>query len=283
MCLSDHLSYKDLVHVRHALWPIRSKWYDIGLELYLDPSQLDNITATYGAESDQCVTNMLSLWLKESQDKVTWTNLVSALRMPTVACREIADKIEAQHCQECGESTGSLYVTPIEGNVAKVWEYRTGIGIDVHGFCPNRKLILGNIEIPHSRGLEGHSDADVLIHAIADAFLGAMGLGDIGTRFPDTDPSLKNMDSSLILADVVSNMTRLRFEPVNLDTVIVAQEPRIFPHISAIRQRLSELLHMDQTRIGIKATTTEKMGFIGRREGIAVHAVCSLRQLTQLQ
>ena len=158
---------------------------------------------------------------------------------------------------------------------------RIGFGFDAHRFCDSgdsRPLILGGIEIPDSRGLEGHSDADALTHAICDALLGAVGLGDIGKHFPDSDPQWKNARSVDLLAIVYGKIraTNPRRKIVNIDATVIAQAPKIAPHEAAIKKSLSIVLQIDAEQINIKATTTERMGFAGRGEGIAACAAVLL-------
>ena len=158
---------------------------------------------------------------------------------------------------------------------------RIGFGFDAHRFCApgdSRPLILGGIEIPDSRGLEGHSDADALTHAICDALLGAIGLGDIGKHFPDSDPQWKNARSVDLLAIVYGKIraTNPRRKIVNIDATVVAQAPKIAPHEAAIKKSLSSALQIGAEQINIKATTTERMGFAGRGEGIAACAAVLL-------
>ena len=154
--------------------------------------------------------------------------------------------------------------------------FRIGFGYDVHRLVEGRDLILGGVRIPHALGLMGHSDADVLTHAVMDAILGALGKGDIGTQFPDTDPAYRGVDSLLLLKQVVAWMRQDGFEVNNVDTTLVAERPRLSPHIPAMRERLSPILEIPAGRISIKATTCEGMGFCGREEGIEAHAVVSL-------
>jgi 2-C-methyl-D-erythritol 2,4-cyclodiphosphate synthase len=154
-----------------------------------------------------------------------------------------------------------------------------GIGYDVHRLIEGRKLILGGIEIPHDRGLDGHSDADVLTHAIADALLGAAGEKDIGHHFPNTDPSIKGIDSQEILRRVQAILTVRQLAIVNIDCSLIADAPKISPHLQAMRTRLSETLQIPPQRIGVKATTNEGLGFIGRGEGIAAMAIASIQQI----
>ena len=154
-----------------------------------------------------------------------------------------------------------------------------GIGYDVHRLIEGRKLILGGIQIPHDRGLDGHSDADVLTHAIADALLGAAGEKDIGHHFPNTDPSIKGIDSQEILRRVQAILTTKKLAIVNIDCSLIAEAPKVSPHLQAMRTRLSETLQIPPQRIGVKATTNEGLGFIGRGEGIAAMAVACIQQI----
>jgi 2-C-methyl-D-erythritol 2,4-cyclodiphosphate synthase len=150
---------------------------------------------------------------------------------------------------------------------------RIGQGFDVHALVEGRKLIIGGVEIPYGKGLEGHSDADVLLHAICDALLGAAGLGDIGKHFPDTDPRYQNIDSRKILRSVASQMKNSGFKIVNIDATIIAQEPRMAPHVHRMVSNIAEDLGVAPAAINVKATTTEHLGFAGRGEGIAAQAV----------
>jgi len=152
----------------------------------------------------------------------------------------------------------------------------TGIGYDSHRFADGRSLILGGVEIPHARGLEGHSDADVLAHAVTDALLGAAGLGDIGEHFPDTDERWRDADSMELLAKVVASVIAAGFEIVNLDCTVLMETPKIGPHRAAIRERLAGELGLEDQRVNVKASTGEGMGFIGRGEGAAALAIVSL-------
>jgi 2-C-methyl-D-erythritol 2,4-cyclodiphosphate synthase len=151
-----------------------------------------------------------------------------------------------------------------------------GIGYDVHGFVENRPLILGGVEIPHSHGLDGHSDADVLSHAIADALLGAVGERDIGQHFPNSDESIRGISSLEILRKVSQLLRQKGGRPINIDATLIAEAPKINPHVALMRERIAEALELPLGRIGIKATTNEKMGFLGRGEGIAAMAVASV-------
>ncbi|MFT4629105.1 MAG: 2-C-methyl-D-erythritol 2,4-cyclodiphosphate synthase [Arenicella sp.] len=153
---------------------------------------------------------------------------------------------------------------------------RIGHGYDVHGLCEGRKLILGGVEIEHHLGLLGHSDADVVLHALCDALLGAMGEGDIGRHFPDTDQQFAGIDSRVLLRHVSEMMCQKGFALGNADITIAAQAPKLSPHILAMRDNISADLDCSQSQVNIKATTTEKLGFVGREEGIECHAVVVL-------
>ena len=155
---------------------------------------------------------------------------------------------------------------------------RCGIGYDVHRLAKGRKLILGGVEIAHSRGLEGHSDADVLSHAIADALLGAVAAGDIGQHFPNTDESIRGISSIEILRHVTALLARNKARATNVDATILAEAPKITPHIPAMRKIIAQAIGVHESRIGIKATTNEGLGAIGRSEGIAAMAVAMVEQ-----
>ena len=152
----------------------------------------------------------------------------------------------------------------------------SGIGYDVHAFAAGRPLVLGGIEIPHGKGLAGHSDADVLIHAIADALLGTVGEGDIGHHFPNTDESIRGIASTEILARVVDVLSGKEARIVNVDATVIAEAPKIAPHLDKMRAKLAECLRLPVTRVSVKATTNEGLGFVGRAEGIAALAVASV-------
>ncbi len=152
----------------------------------------------------------------------------------------------------------------------------TGIGYDVHRFAENRPLVLGGVTIPHDRGLEGHSDADVLCHAIADAVLGAMGQPDIGHFFPPGDPSCKDISSLKILEKCRALAGEAGLKIVNVDSTLIAEAPKVLPHREAMREKIGGALGIDPAKVGIKATTNEMMGFIGRGEGIAAMAVAQV-------
>ena len=157
-------------------------------------------------------------------------------------------------------------------------EIRIGQGYDVHALANNRKLILGGVEIPWEKGLLGHSDADVLLHAIMDALLGAAALGDIGALFPDTDPHYEGADSMELLRRVAALLHEKGWEVCNVDSTVVAQRPKLAPYISEMRRRIAEGLGVDMSRVSVKATTEEHMGFTGRGEGMAAQAVALLRE-----
>lgn len=156
--------------------------------------------------------------------------------------------------------------------------FRIGQGFDVHEFAEGRPLIIGGITIPYEKGLIGHSDADVLLHTIADACLGAIAAGDIGKHFPDTDPAFKDADSAVLLQKVWEFVRNQGYELGNLDCTIIAQKPKMAPHIDSMRKRISELLETPIENVNVKATTTEKLGFTGREEGIASQAVVLLQK-----
>ena len=153
---------------------------------------------------------------------------------------------------------------------------RIGHGFDAHRLVEDRPLILGGVSIPYEKGLEGHSDADAVIHALCDAILGALCLGDIGNHFPDTDPTLKNVDSRILLKQVVDLMKQKHYQLGNADITILAQAPKMAGHIPAMRENLASDLNCNIDDINVKATTTERMGFVGRVEGIAVESVVLL-------
>lgn len=157
-------------------------------------------------------------------------------------------------------------------NIDFLTKLRVGNGYDVHALVEDRKLILGGVEIEHSRGLLGHSDADVLVHAIMDAIVGVLCLGDIGKLFPDNDPKYKGISSILLLEQVHLHIKNMGYEIINIDSVIMAERPKMAPHINSMRRNIAETLSLDIDRVSVKATTTEKLGFVGREEGIASSA-----------
>lgn len=156
---------------------------------------------------------------------------------------------------------------------------RVGIGYDVHRLVEGRKLILGGVEIPHTLGLLGHSDADVLVHAIMDAMLGAAALGDIGQHFPDTDPAYEGADSLQLLAHVGGLLAKEGYAVENIDATVIAQKPKLAPHIQKMRENIADTLHLERSQVNVKATTEERLGFTGREEGISAQAVCALTGL----
>ena len=160
---------------------------------------------------------------------------------------------------------------------------RTGLGVDTHAFAPGRPLILGGVDIPHEQGLAGHSDADVLTHAVIDALLGAAGLGDIGEHFPDTDPRFKDADSVLLLRSVVACLAERGFAIGNVDATVVLERPKLAPYRDAIREALAAALGLPRTAVSIKATTGEGIGFVGRGEGAAALAVATVEQRATLE
>jgi 2-C-methyl-D-erythritol 2,4-cyclodiphosphate synthase len=153
---------------------------------------------------------------------------------------------------------------------------RFGIGYDVHRLIVNRKLILGGVEIPFIKGLVGHSDADALTHAIADALLGAAALGDIGKHFPDTDPRFKDISSLVLLKHVAGLLRSANYEIINVDSTVVLQQPKIGPYIKRMRENLAQALAIHEDQVSVKATTSEELGYIGMGEGAAVYAIASI-------
>lgn len=151
-----------------------------------------------------------------------------------------------------------------------------GIGYDVHQLVEGRKLVLGGVDIPHTKGLDGHSDADALMHAITDAVLGAIGEGDIGQFFPNTDPRWKGAPSRIFLEEAARQVALRKGRLVNVDASLIAQAPKLMPHVQAMKANIATALGLDPKKVGIKATTNEKMGFVGREEGIAAMAVASV-------
>ena len=155
---------------------------------------------------------------------------------------------------------------------------RIGHGYDVHAFADDRKCIIGGVDIPCEKGLLGHSDADVLLHAISDSLLGAAALGDIGKHFPDTDPAFKGADSLVLLKHVVSLIHKEGYKVVNIDATIIAQVPKMASHIEKMRENIAEALEVCVDCVNVKATTEEKLGFTGRKEGISSHCVCLIEK-----
>ncbi len=153
---------------------------------------------------------------------------------------------------------------------------RVGLGYDVHKLVEDRKLILGGVEVPHSLGLLGHSDADVLVHAIMDALLGAAAMGDIGKHFPDTDPAYKGADSMMLMARVRDLIEEKGYVIENVDATIIAQKPKLRPYIDQMEENIAKVLRIERDQINVKATTEERLGFTGREEGMAAQAICSL-------
>ncbi len=156
-------------------------------------------------------------------------------------------------------------------------DIRVGTGYDVHAFAEGRPLVLGGVTIPHERGLRGHSDADVLSHAIGDAILGAAGLGDIGIHFPDTDARYRGISSLVLLQRIIDALGESGYTVTNVDATVVAERPKLSPFVPRMRSRIGEALGLPDDRVSIKATTSEKLGFTGREEGIAAHAVVLIR------
>ena len=156
---------------------------------------------------------------------------------------------------------------------------RIGHGYDVHKFSDNRRLVLGGVDIPYTQGLLGHSDADVLLHAICDALLGATALGDIGKHFPDSDPQYKNIDSMKLLSQTAKLISQHGYKIVNIDSTVLAQAPKLAPYISEMRRNIAECVGIDVDFVSVKATTEEGLGFTGQKLGIAAHAVCLITNI----
>ena len=156
---------------------------------------------------------------------------------------------------------------------------RIGHGYDVHRFQEDRKLFLGGVEIPHTKGLLGHSDADVLLHAVCDALLGAAALGDIGKLFPDNDNAYKDIDSKILLKKTVEIITQKGYKVSNIDCTVIAQKPKLAPYIDVMRHVIANICLVDIDLVNVKATTEEKLGFTGREEGISAHAVCLIQSV----
>lgn len=156
---------------------------------------------------------------------------------------------------------------------------RIGYGYDVHPLGPDRKLILGGIEIPHTKGLLGHSDSDVLVHAICDALLGAMGEGDLGRHYPSSDPKYKGISSLKLLEDVMAKLRDKRYQVGNIDTVIVAQAPRLGPHLSAMQKKIAETANIAPNLVNVKVKSGERLDAVGHEEGMVAHAVCLIESI----
>ena len=156
---------------------------------------------------------------------------------------------------------------------------KVGIGYDVHKLVENRNLIIGGVKIPHEKGLLGHSDADVLTHAVIDSIFGALGVGDLGKHFPDTDPKYKGADSLKLMAYSYDLMQEMGYEIGNIDCIIIAQAPKMAPHLEKMKENFAEVLHTDVSNINIKATTEEGLGFTGKKEGIASQSICLLNKI----
>ena len=157
--------------------------------------------------------------------------------------------------------------------------YRIGFGVDFHQLAEGRELVIGGIHVPHNKGAVGHSDADVLLHAICDALLGAANLGDIGVHFPDTDSKYKNIDSKILLRETISLVKKKNYQLVNIDTTLCLQEPKIKPYIPQMQKAIAECIDTSENNISIKATTTEQMGFVGRKEGVVAYATVLLETI----
>ena len=176
------------------------------------------------------------------------------------------------------ETPDTVNIPNSSPEMAVLRKLRVGLGMDVHAFAPNRKLILGGVDIPHHQGLDGHSDADVLLHAIADALLGAARLGDIGKHFPDTDPRYEGADSLMLLREVGRLLDETGYTVGNIDATVLCQAPKLAPHIPAMRQNIANALGLALDDVSVKATTEEHLGFTGEGLGIAAHAVALIEK-----
>ena len=176
------------------------------------------------------------------------------------------------------ETPDTVNIPNSSPEMAVLRKLRVGLGMDVHAFAPNRKLILGGVDIPHRQGLDGHSDADVLLHAIADALLGAARLGDIGKHFPDTDPRYEGADSLMLLREVGRLLDETGYTVGNIDATVLCQAPKLAPHIPAMRQNIANALGLALGDVSVKATTEEHLGFTGEGLGIAAHAVALIEK-----
>ena len=159
-------------------------------------------------------------------------------------------------------------------------DFRVGNGYDVHRLAEGLPLVLGGVKVPHTKGCVAHSDGDVLIHALCDALLGALALGDIGQHFPDTSAEYEGIDSTILLARVAAMVRERGWEPVNADCTLLAQKPKVAPYVPMMRERLAEVLGIDSGAVSVKATTTERLGYVGREEGVAAYATCLLRRVS---
>lgn len=204
----------------------------------------------------------------ESTRQVSSQPQASGAEAPAMSSR-VSDAPQQDAC-----AAGRSQEVPAAQVPAALASLKTGLGFDVHAFAEGRKLILGGVDIPHDRGLLGHSDADVLAHAISDALLGAVRGGDIGKLFPDTDPAYKDADSLKLLAAVAEFVRSCGFEILDVDSVIAAQAPKLSPYRDAMRENLARAMGVAVESVGVKATTTEWLGFEGREEGISARAVC---------
>ena len=219
----------------------------------------------------RCLACALALWLLTGCGKAPEPAPSSA----PAATREASAVPETS-----GETTTQTEPAAQSSPTTEADNMRIGHGYDVHRLVPGRDLILGGVKLEYPLGLDGHSDADVLTHAVMDALLGAAGLGDIGRHFPDTDPAYKGIDSQKLLAYVRNLLKEKGFRVGNIDVTVIAQAPKLAPHIPQMRENLAATLAVEASRINVKATTEERLGFTGRGEGIACHAVCLLEGTT---
>ena len=181
---------------------------------------------------------------------------------------------------ESGETQGCRYFLKKDNVCGKVVSMRIGMGYDVHRLVEGRDLIIGGVKIPYEKGLLGHSDADVLAHAISDALLGAANLGDIGRHFPDTNPAFKGADSIVLLQQIVELLKKEGYGIGNVDATVMAERPKLAPYIPVMQERLAAAMEIEVGQLNIKATTTEKLGFVGREEGFAAEAIVLIEKAT---
>lgn len=231
-------------------------------------------TGLWGAQTPQTIRRelLLDLFAKVGDRDVTdEASLCEAMGVPVAIVPSDASNLKVTHPGDV-----ALAEAVLRASSGAPRYPRTGIGYDVHRFAEGRRLVLGGVEIPHTLGLEGHSDADVVLHAVSDALLGAAALGDIGQHFPPGDPRFKDADSRDLLRECVRLLRLGGWIPVNVDVTILAEAPKVGPHSLAMRNAIGACIGLDASAVGVKATTNEQMGFVGRREGIAAIAVATI-------
>jgi 2-C-methyl-D-erythritol 4-phosphate cytidylyltransferase / 2-C-methyl-D-erythritol 2,4-cyclodiphosphate synthase len=233
-------------------------------------------TGMWGAQTPQAFRRdvLLDIFDRAGEREVTdEARLCEDLGIPVAIVPGMPENLKVTHPGDVAVAAALLEARRAGGGDHRMTGWpRTGIGYDVHRFAEGRRMVLGGVEIPFDRGLEGHSDADVLLHAVCDALLGAAGLGDIGQHFPPGDPRFKDADSIGLLRESARLVREAGFEPVNVDVAVIAEAPRIGPHVPAMRERIAGAIGIASGAVGVKATTNEGMGFVGRQEGIAALA-----------